>query len=720
MIVPVGIDLGTTNSVVARVGSGGKAEVIADPAAGGDVLVPSVVSFASGAPVVGPAAKADEAAGESEVASLFKRMMGNAEYARTFGGADYDATALSALVLTHLKVHAERGLGMTVTQAVITVPAYFTHPQRAATVEAGDRAGLEVMKIISEPTAAALSYRLRDTGQGGKVLVYDLGGGTFDVSIVEISSSGITVVATDGDHYLGGQDWDDRLAAHLNQMFTDEFGIEVDEDDEGVLKAAAQRLKHSLSTKMSAPAQIGSAGRSGRYEVSREQFEQMTADLLDRTFDVTARALEAAGIGWADLTGVVPVGGSSRLPMVRDRLTRESSRPPLTGVHPDHAVALGAALEAAAEADRISARGSLSLAGWPGGKRVAATDVIARDAELDRLAGRPRLADVVAHSLGMIAESEDRSRYINSVLIGKNLPIPADEHRPYQFEVHKDEENLLEVFLTQGETDDPAKCAYLGRYLVTGLAEPESGSATTVIDIGYAYDHNGMVSVSASGRGSGQPLTVTVDKLPPDIPDRFLRPPTRGGGRRHAVVYLAFDLSGSMSGHPLVEAKRAAREFVSQCDLTRTSVGLIGFSDDVRVNQQATQNDGEIKNAIDGMRECETGIGNLGDPFDEIYDLLTRADDNALRYGIVLADGVWSYQGRAEQRAKRCHQSGIEIIAIGFGGADRAFLKRIASSDEQGMFTSLNQLTDVFSTIARELIESGSRRVGSRALRFGA
>jgi molecular chaperone DnaK (HSP70)/uncharacterized protein YegL len=718
MTVPVGIDLGTTNSVVARVNASGKAEVIKDPEADDAVLVPSAVSFTSGSPVVGAAAKSDEADGESDVATLFKRSMGDRSYLRTFGGVDYDATALSAVVLEHLKKHAERGLGSPVSQAVITVPAYFTHPQRAATVAAGQRAGLDVMKIISEPTAAALAYRLRDGGQAATVLVYDLGGGTFDVSIVRIETSGITVVATEGDHQLGGQDWDDRLAVHLAQLFEYEFGAEIEAADEGALKAAAQQLKHALSARSSASARVLAAGRTGRYDVTVEAFERMTADLLDRTFDVTDRALEAAGLTWADLTGVVPVGGSSRLPMVRRRLARESGRAPLTGVHPDHAVALGAAMEAVAEADRVRARGALTLGVASSGARPSAREVITRDAEIDRLAGRPRLADVVAHSLGMIAESDDRRRYVNSVLIGKNLAIPADEHRPYQFQVHAGDANLLEVYLTQGETADPAQCAYLGRYLVTGLSEPAGGAADTVVDIGYAYDVNGLVSVTAAERDTGRPLTVTVDTVPADVPERFLGTPPQGRGRRHAVVYLAFDLSGSMSGAPLKGAKKAANAFVSQCDLSRTSIGLIAFSNSVRVKQRATQNDQKIRRAIDQLRMGETGGGNAGHPFDELTDLFTGVDDNALRYGIVLADGRWASQELAVQRAQHCHQRGIEIIAVGFGGADQQFLQRIASSSEQGLFTSLNELTDTFSTIARELTSGGSTRVGAGALRL--
>ncbi len=682
----VGIDLGTTYSVIARLGTNGAPEVIPDET--GALLVPSVISFSESPPVVGANAKAEQAAGESEIASAFKRSMGDPAFLLSFGGVDYDATGLSTFVLAALKAQAERFTGTEVTHAVITVPAYFTHPQRTATIRAGTDAGLTVLKIISEPTAAALAYGLRTGAERRHVLVYDLGGGTFDVSLVEISADGLRVVATDGDHKLGGRDWDDRLVAHLHHRFDAEFGAEIDDEDAQALLVEAERLKHTLTARTSAEIRVSSGGHTGRYTVDRATFEEITRDLLDRTETLTRQVLAAAGLTWEQVDGVVPVGGSTRMPMVHARIRSMSGRPPIGGVHPDHAVAIGAALAAAEESQRVLT------------ERIG-------PAPAALLPGPNLLQDVVAHSLGMIAESADRSRYLNSVLIRKNLPIPARQERPYQFEVGGTDENVLEIFLTQGETDAPQDCAYLGRYFVTGFGP---GDGRTVVDIGYEYDQNGVVHVTAVDRKTTRPLLVTVDAVPSDVPERFLGRPAGTRGREHATVYLAFDLSGSMSGHPLDESRRAAETFVGQCDLSRTSIGLIGFSDTVIVKQRATQNAGEIGSAIQRLEVGETGYGNDTHPFDELYRLL--ADGKGARYAIVLADGVWYDQELAVRQAHRCHSAGIETIAIGFGGADREFLQRIASSTEQGLFTDLNRLTETFGTIARELTEGGTGRIG--------
>ena len=263
----------------------------------------------------------------------------------------------------------------------------------------------------------------------------------------------------------------------------------------------------------------------------------------------------------------------------------------------------------------------------------------------------------------------------------------------------------LEVFLTQSESMDPQECAYLGRYVFSDF--PPVKGKTTVLDITYEYDKNGTVHISAIERSSGQPLKLTIHPVPPDVPERFLGKPTALQVREPLTVYLAFDVSGSMHGRPIEEAKKAAQNFVNQCDLSNTSIGLIAFSDRVHVDQHATQNIREITNAITHLQCGSTGGGNATDPFDEIYTLLSNTP--GLRYAVVLADGVWSHQKKAEERAKRCHQAGLEVIAIGFGGADRKFLNAIASSSEQSFFTDMNQLTDMFSTIAREITESGSK-----------
>ncbi|HKS49833.1 MAG TPA: Hsp70 family protein [Amycolatopsis sp.] len=676
----VGIDLGTTYSVVAHLGPGGNPEIIPDEIGG--LLVPSVISFASDPPVVGALAKSAQADGETEVAATFKRHMGDRRFLLSFAGNDFDATDLSALVLAKLKAQAEAFIGEPVTQAVITVPAYFTHLQRTDTIAAGRRAGLDVLRVISEPTAAAIAYGLRAEPRERIALVYDLGGGTFDVSLVRIAGDEMRVLGTDGDHRLGGRDWDDRIVSHVHHRFATEFGVDIGPDDALTLLARAEQLKHTLSARGRGDILLDFAGKTARYQVSRETFEDLTRDLLDRTEQLTGGVVADAGLDWNQIDGVIPIGGSTRMPMVRERIARMSGRQPLSGVHPDQAVAIGAAIDAATEAHSALVR------------RIGAGDTT------PKRYGLRLTQDVVAHSLGMIAENADRSRYVNSVLIRKNLPIPARESRPYQFRLHDTGENLLEIFLTQGETDDPKDCAYLGRYVVTGFGP---GTGGTVVDIEYAYDHSGVVHVSATDRTTTRPLLVTIDAVPPDVPERFAGRPNNTSRRGHITVYLAFDLSGSMAGNPLTEAKRAAHAFVGQCDLSTTSIGLIGFSDRVKVWQTATQNAKDIGRAIDSLDACATGYGNRGHPFDELHDRLV--DVPGARCAVVLADGRWARQEQVIPRATRCHAAGIESISIGFGSADQEFLRRIASSSGQSLFTELNRLTESFSTIARELTE---------------
>jgi molecular chaperone DnaK len=686
MPVTVGIDLGTTYSAVAWVTSYGRPEVISDEA--DEALTPSVVSFASGAPVVGAAAKADQARGEPDVAAFFKASMGDPAFARSLGGRDWTAAGLSGLVLAHLKEQAEQALQEPVTAAVITVPEYFTHPQRIATMEAGVLAGLDVRRIISEPTAAALAYGLRPGAGNGRFIVYDLGGGTFDVSLVALSTHSLEVIAATGDHELGGRDWDDRLALHLRDRFRADTGGDLLAGEPGALLVAVERLKRTLSAQDSAQIEV-SAGTT--YTVTRVEFEAMSADLLERTGQLAGQVLEDAGLTWADVNGVLPVGGSTRMPMVRHWIRRMAGRDPVKDIHPDHAVALGAAVQAALlSAPGLGPAGAAGPADSPG---------------RPLLPGSKRIRDVAAHSLGMIAESHDRTRYVNSVLLRRNTPIPCEAPRPYQFVISGDDAEL-EVYLTQGETDDPAEATYLGRYLVTGFPPGVTGPA--VIDITYSYDENTVVSVAAVERSTGTRLKVTEDELPDDVPERFRRPPVIRTSRGPTTVYLAFDLSGSMTGGPEEQARRAAAAFVSQVDLTTTAIGLIAFSDTVVVELLESQNATEIAKAIADMRVGRTGGGNAGDPFEEIRALLEGRPGR--RVGIVLADGIWHDQALAAERARRCHESAIDIIAIGFGHADRLFLDQIASCTENAFFTSVYALTETFTTIARELTEGAGTR----------
>lgn len=686
----VGIDLGTTFSVVAYINAHGRPEVI--PNEYGHSITPSVVYLGEATPLVGDDAKEKQAAGSEEIAAFFKRNMDDTYFLLSFHGRSYTPVDLSAYVLAYLKKQAERRLGEPVSEAVITVPAYFTHVQRTATIEAGQKAGLRVLKIISEPTAAALAYGLRPGPGRQRVLVYDLGGGTFDISLVEITAEELRVLTTNGDHNLGGKDWDDRLIEYLDTLFREESGCDLVGDDLNELRVQAEKLKHTLSARQSGEIRVQGAGFAASYMVTREKFEQLTLDLVERTQLLTEQALADAGLSWQDIDGILPVGGSTRMPMVRAALQRMSGKAPMSGIHPDEAVALGAAIQAAMEH----------------------ADLENQDEPPLYLAGRKSTVDVIAHSLGMIAVSDDRSRYLNSILIAKNLSIPSAQTRPYVMSLRRRGSTEMEVFLTQGESTDPQHCAYLGRYVFSDF--PALAAQEAVVDVTYEYDKNGVVHVSAVERTTASPLTLRVEAVPYDVPARFAGSPQEQAIREHLHVYLAFDLSGSMSGDPLAEAQKAARSFVSQCDLASTSVGLISFSDTVEISQVATQNAKEISQAINNLSIGCTGYGNLGHPFHEIYRLLEQAP--GIRYAIVLADGVWSHQQRAIQQARRCHEAGIEIIAIGFGGADRQFLAQIASSSEQSFFTDINRLTETFSSIARELTRTGGDRHAGGQLRW--
>lgn len=674
----VGIDLGTTFSVVAWINAAGQPEAIADDA--GNVLTPSVIHFGPEGPVVGTEAKERQAAGESDVASFFKRLMGDTNYQADYGGTSYSPVDLSALVLKHLVAVAAKRLAQPVRKAVITVPAYFNNTQKEATIRAGREAGLEVLSIISEPTAAALAY-VRPTTQPQTLLVYDLGGGTFDVSVVRISETEQAVLGTEGDHQLGGKDWDDRILQFVTQRYESEFGEELPDDALNELLVKSESAKKALSARPTVDVSVRLRGRSGSYRISREQFESMTEDLVQRTELMTNRLLDEIHLDWTRIDNVLLVGGSTRMPMVREALRRMSGKAPLATINPDEAVALGAAIQAATDVE--SAGGQSGFA----------------------LAGRRKSIDAIGHSLGMIAVNSDSSRYLNSIIIRKNQPIPANHTRPYKVRMNRSGQVKLEVYVTQGEVEDPLSCAYVNKYVLTGSCPASEGEA--VLDVTYAYDRNGMVHVSAVERSSQQPLSVSVEPLPTDVPARFGLPPAPESVREHLAVYLAFDVSGSMSGEPMRAAQKAAHAFLANCDISATSVGLISFSDSVHVDAEACQNVKKIERAIDDLECGRTGWGNATDPFDELRGRLGK--QSGRRFAIVLADGVWSGQEEAVRKARLCHQEGIEVVGVGFGGADEAFLRDISTSDANSIFTDLSRLVETFSSIAQELTEGKSR-----------
>lgn len=684
----VGIDLGTTNSAVAHVDAQGRVAVL--PNCSGHAITPSVVCFRKGQVLVGQEAKELQAAGEPQVAAFFKRQMGVSNFVFYAEGRDHTAVELSTFVLKALKQDAEKALGRPVSHAVITVPAYFRNPQREATIEAGRRAGLEVLQIINEPTAAAIAYGMRNTDRSQTLLVYDLGGGTFDVTLLHLAPGEIRVLASEGDHELGGKDWDDRIIEFLASRFEAEFGCDPLEDMESCadLLVRAEEVKKRLSTAQSAPISLVHAGHRGRYDLDRATFERISADLMERTIGLTRKVLEDQGLTPAKVDGVLLVGGSTRMPMVHDFIERAFGRPPMTGVNVDEAVALGAALVA------MERRNETAGGGPP-----------------FSLPGARRTVDVTNHSLGMIALNESRTAFLNSLILPKNAPIPCRETRPYQHRTRRAGANLLEVYMTQGESESPSEVSYLGKYVLHDVPYVDGGVA--VIDVEYSYDASGTVQVSGKLKHTGQPLRLTVEPLPADVPARFLLPPEETAEAVHVTAYLAFDLSGSMSGEPLEEAKKAARGFLENTDLTHCSLGIIAFADSVDVKLEACQNGRKIERAIAELEIGETGYGNGAHPFDAVRRLLARADEP--KFVITLADGVWSCQPEAILSAKACCGEGIQSIAIGFGGADREFLKAIASSDESSFFTSLGGLVETFTNIAQVLTQSQGGLAGAES-----
>ncbi len=682
----IGIDLGTTFSAAARVNPAtGKPEII--PNAEGESLTPSVVWFGTDPPTVGRDAKAQQKAGASDVASFFKRGMGDPYFVMEQNGRSYTPVDLSALVLGKLKADSEAALGEKVTDAVITVPAYFTNAQREDTIEAGRRAGLNVLRIINEPTAAALAYGVGQFGRDETVLVYDLGGGTFDVTLVRIGPSDVTVLGTDGDHELGGKDWDDRVAQYLGSRFRDEYGFDplATPESSGELLVRCEDAKRQLSRVASVQVPIDCNGIRGKYELTRDKFEELTRDLLERTAMLCEQALRDARLGWSDLAGALLVGGSSNMPMVAKYVEAMSGKGARGGVPKDLAVALGAAVQAAMD----------TQARLPAGKKL-------------RIAGERRVQDVMSHSLGMVAEAPDRSRYINSILIAKNKPIPCTETRPYQFRTRGRGDNNLDVYITQGELDDPTKCTMLGLYKFSGITHVQGGPA--ILDIGYSYDTNGVVQVSATERATGKKLAMTKENVPSDL-GWLGQPPAAQQAPVHATVYLVVDVSGSMCGSPLAEAQRAARKFVSESDLAHCSVGVVAFADSTQIVTHACQNARQIDAGIDALPDAPVGGGTSANPIVDARRALRGVDDP--RFIVVLTDGEWSQQTEAIREAKGCHSDGIEVVAIGFGGADHNFLRQIASTDEGAMMTSMGGLTEAFGTIATAITEQAGGGPGS-------
>jgi molecular chaperone DnaK len=468
----IGIDLGTTNSAVAIVNEFGRPEIL--PNREGGRVTPSVVMFDASGPVVGEIARASAVMRPGDTAQFVKRHMGEPDWSfRTSAGEELSAEAISARILARLKEDAEAHLGEPVTKAVISVPAYFDDARRTATIDAATIAGLEVVRLLNEPTAAALAYGL-NARDAETVLVYDLGGGTFDVTIMRVNvdaGAEFTVLATDGDTRLGGYDWDNALMNWLDEQFsaTGAPSLLAEPESEQMLRDHAVRAKHTLTTRDEANVFLSWRGFNEKIVLTRALFDDVTAPLLARTARCIDKALEDAGLTWAAIDKCVLVGGSSRMPQVSMLVTQLSGHIPLTEVNPDEAVALGASIYAA-------------LAGEAG-----AVPILTGSGErLDAIT----LHDVTAHSMGVVIAENHGVNRLNSIIVPKGTVIPCFLTGMYSTTIDNQTEWQCEV--TEGEETDLQYVNIVG----TGtISLPGNAPAGTVMEVAMNYDANGIINV---------------------------------------------------------------------------------------------------------------------------------------------------------------------------------------------------------------------------------
>ena len=565
----IGIDLGTTNSCVSVL-EGGEPKVIPNPE--GNRTTPSVVAFKNGERQVGEVAKRQAITNPNTIISI-KRHMGT-NHKEEIDGKEYSPQEVSAIILQYLKSYAEEYLGETVSKAVITVPAYFNDAQRQATKDAGQIAGLEVERIINEPTAAALAYGLDKTDEDQTILVFDLGGGTFDVSIMELGDGVFEVRSTAGDNRLGGDDFDQVIMDYLVEEFKKENGIDLSKDKMAVqrLKDAAEKAKKDLSgvtsTQISLP--FITAGEAGPLHLdvtmTRAKFDELSSDLVERTMGPTRQALRDAGLSASDIDKVILVGGSTRIPAVVEAIKREIGQEPSKGVNPDEVVAMGAAIQGGVLTGDVK-------------------DVV--------------LLDVTPLSLGI-----ETMGGVFTKLIDRNTTIPTSKSQV--FSTAADNQTAVDIHVLQGERPMAADNKTLGRFQLTDI--PAAPRGIPQIEVTFDIDKNGIVNVRAKDLGTNKEQTITIKSssgLSEEEIERMVREAEENAEK-------------DKQRKEEVELRNEADQLVFQTE--KTLKDLEGKVDEAEVTK-ATEAKDELKAAIekDDLEEIRT----KKDALNEIVQALT-------------------------------------------------------------------------------------------------